>query len=60
MSLKGFQWLKNDEVIMSYLFKDKVLDVWLNITEQDYLDFKNYLEDHACNISKVEYHNKKK
>lgn len=44
MSLKGWQFL-NDEgkVEASYLFKDRVLDLWLEVTEERLQEIKDYI-----------------
>lgn len=61
MSLKGYQWL-NDEgkVIMSYMFKDRILDVWKDITEKDMDEFKEYLNQNECEVANIEMHNESK
>jgi len=59
MSLKGYQWLNDKgEVLMSYHFKDLTLNVWKDITQQDLTEFKKFLEEHDCEIFKIEYYNK--
>ena len=55
MSLKGYQWLNDTgEVIMSYMFKDRILDVWKDVTNKDMDEFKEYLA--PLEVAKVEFH----
>ena len=36
MSLKGYQWLnENNEVIMSFRFKDLMIDIWKDTTKEE-------------------------
>ena len=36
MSLKGYQWLNDkEEVVMSFRFKDLILDIWKDTTEEE-------------------------
>ena len=61
MSLKGYQWLNdNGEVIMSFRFKDLVLDIWEDTTKEELEAFKEYLKEHSWDkILKIEYHEHK-
>ena len=44
MSLKGYQWLdENGEVVFSFLFKDKIIDVWKDTTIEELNKFKKFL-----------------
>ena len=43
MSLKGYQWLVNNRVVMSYLFKDRILDIWEPVSEEALDRFKAYI-----------------
>lgn len=55
-SLKGYQWLRGDKVIMSYLFKDRIIDLWDDVTEKELEDFKAYINS---DIIAVNYNNHK-
>lgn len=55
MSLKGYEWLKEGKVVMSYFFKDLRLIIWEDIAEQDLTDFKQFLTEHSCEVLKIEY-----
>lgn len=56
MSLKGYQWLNdNGEVVMSYLFKEEIIDVWKEVSEEEIQKFKDYI---GMEILGIEYHYK--
>ena len=55
MSLKGYEWLKEGKVVMSYFFKDLRLIVWEDVTEQDLAGFKKFLKEHHSEVFKIEY-----
>ena len=62
MSLKGYQWLNDkEEVVMSFSFKDLILDIWKDTTEEELNKFIEFLKEHSIgrNIKKIEYHNNK-
>ena len=61
MSLKGYQWLNDkEEVVMSFRFKDLVLDIWKDITEDELNKFKEFLKEHSVDtILKIEYNGNK-
>ncbi len=61
MSLKGYQWLNDKkEVVMSFRFKDLVLDIWKNTTEEELNNFKKYLKNNGCDkILEIKYHDSK-
>lgn len=49
MSLKGYQWLNDDgKSIMGYFFKDETIYLWDDVTEIQYNDFINYIEENGC------------
>lgn len=53
MSLKGYEWLKDGKVVMSYYFKDITLYIWEDIAEQDLTDFKEYLKEHHNDVAHI-------
>lgn len=57
MSLKGYQWLNdNNEVVMSFSFKDLTLDIWKDTTLEELNKFKEYLKEQSFNkILKINY-----
>ena len=58
MSLKGYQWLDDNKIVlMSYTFKDEVLDVWRDTTKDELENFKRFLKEHHCETYKIEIHN---
>lgn len=61
MSLKGYQWLNDkEEVVMSFRFKDLVLDIWKDTTEDELNKFKEFLKEHSVDtILKIEYNGNK-
>lgn len=61
MSLKGYQWLNDkEEVVMSFRFKDLVLDIWKDTTEDELNKFKEYLKNNGCDtILGIKYHDSK-
>ena len=56
MSLKGYQWLIDNKVVMSYLFKDEVLDIWQKVENEEIEKFKEYIS--PLEIIKIEDHTK--
>lgn len=58
MSLKGYQWLDDEEkVIMSYYFKDETLYIWKDTTIDELEKFKKYLKEHYCETIHIDYNN---
>lgn len=44
MSLKGYEWLDvNGKVIMTFRFKDLSLDIWKDVTAEEYYKFIEYI-----------------
>ena len=57
MSLKGYQWLdENENVIMSYTFKDLKLDIWKDTTKEELDKFKKFLDEHECKHNHIDFH----
>ena len=56
MSLKGYQWLIDNKVVMSYLFKDRILDIWRKVENEEIEKFKEYIS--PLEIIKIEDHTK--
>lgn len=57
MALKGWQFLDDDgKVQASYLFKDCVLDIWEEISNERLEQIKKYLNEHDDKIIKIERH----
>lgn len=60
MSLKGYQWLnEKGEVVFSYRFKDRMIDVWKDTTKEEYDKFRTFLEREGIDglqISGIDYH----
>lgn len=61
MSLKGYQWLNDKkEVVMSFRFKDLILDIWKDTTEEELNKFKEFLKEHSVDtILGIEYNGNK-
>ena len=61
MSLKGYQWLNDkEEVVISFRFKDLILDIWKDTTEEELNKFKEFLKEHSVDtILGIEYNGNK-
>lgn len=46
MSLKGYEWLRDGKVIMTFTFKRLELDLWDNVTQEEYDEFCKWLDEH--------------
>lgn len=57
MSLKGYEWLKDNKVIMYYTFKRRQLILLQNVSDKDYQDFKKYIINQGFTISSEEHNN---
>lgn len=57
MSLKGYQWLVNGKVVMSYLFKDRIIDIWQEVNDEEIKNFKEYIS--PLEIIDIKDHTKK-
>lgn len=55
MSLKGYQWLKDGKVIMSYLSKYNKIYVWEDIRTQDEIDFYNFLKEKGITCNQTDF-----
>lgn len=47
MSLKGYQWLRDDKVIMLFTFKDREVFLLTDVTEEEYNEFCKWLDENA-------------
>ena len=57
MSLKGYEWLQNDKVIMYFTFKYLELTLLQDVSKKDFLEFKDFLQKENCNVLKINYNN---
>ncbi len=55
MTLKGYQWLVNDKVVMSIHFKDLVLNVWEDVSDEELQKFINWLKEHHTEPIRIWY-----
>lgn len=56
-SLKGFQFYDDEgKTQASYLFKDRILDIWKDISDERLEEIKRFAEAHSCEIIKIERH----
>lgn len=56
MSLKGYQWLIDNKVVMTFTFKRLELDVWEDVSITELEEFKKFIIDKGYHISKIEIH----
>lgn len=57
MSLKGYQWLnENEEVIMSFRFKDLQIDIWQDTTKEELDKFREFLKEKGFKESSIDFH----
>ncbi len=57
MSLKGYQWLDDDgKVIMSFTFKDLTLDVWKDVSVEEYHNFIEYIREQGFEPHSTDQH----
>lgn len=63
MSLKGYQWLNDkQEVIMSFTFKDRIIDIWKDTTIEELDKFKAFLKRQGWEEKEMhgmDFHNNK-
>ena len=53
-SLKGYQWLVNNEVVMDFWFKDRTLTIRKDTTKEELDKFKRFLtEEQSWNIDYI-------
>ena len=43
MSLKGYEWLHNNKVVMSFFFKNLELIVWEKVSKEEEQKFVDYI-----------------
>ena len=56
MSLKGYQWLKGDKVIMYFTFKYRELVLMQDVSQKDFNEFKSYIKNNInFDVLKVIY-----
>ena len=55
MSLKGYEWLKDNKVVMMFVFKYNEIILLSNVTKQDLQDFNKWLKQNYCHSLKVNY-----
>lgn len=55
MTLKGYEWLKDGKVIMTYSLKQNKIYVWENIRSKDELDFHKYLKEQGFICNQTDY-----
>ena len=57
MSLKGYQWLdEKQNVVMSYRFKDREIDIWKDTTKEELDKFKEFLKQQDCIHTGIDFH----
>lgn len=55
MSLKGYQWFNDkQEVVMSFTFKDRTIDIWRETTEEEINKFVEFLRANSFKDEKFE------
>lgn len=59
MSLKGYEWLKDNKVIMNFTFKYLELTLFEDVTKKELEEFKNFLKEKNEKILKIDYNNHK-
>lgn len=56
MSLKGYQWLKDNKVIMYFTFKYRELVLMQDVSQKDFNEFKSYIKNNInFDVLKVRY-----
>lgn len=45
MTLKGYEWLRDGKVIMTFTFKRLDLVLWTSVTQEEYDEFCKFLDD---------------
>ena len=50
MSLKGYQWLRDNKAIMGFFFKDLHIFLWDDVTEEEYNEFVDYIKEKGFEI----------
>lgn len=59
MSLKGYEWLKDNKVIMYFTFKYLELTLLEDVSKKELEEFKNFLKGKNEEILKINYNNHK-
>ena len=59
MSLKGYEWLQDNKVIMNFTFKYLELTLFEDVTKKELEEFKNFLKEKNEKILKIDYNNHK-
>ena len=59
MSLKGYEWVKDNKVIMNFTFKYLELTLLEDVTKKELEEFKNFLKEKNEKILKIDYNNHK-
>lgn len=60
MSLKGYQWYNEEgKCIMSFRFKDLQIDIWEDVSKDNYMAFIEYIRSRGFEPSSTDchYHN---
>ncbi|MBR6907732.1 hypothetical protein IKN40_04500 [bacterium] len=57
MSLKGYEWLRDDKVVMYYTFKYAEIVLLDYVSEKEFLEFNNFLSNHSCKVIKTNCNN---
>lgn len=60
MSLKGYEWLVDNKVVMSFRFKYLELDIWEDVSEEEQQKFINWLAEKDYKPLKINHYEKKK
>ena len=53
MSLKGYEWLLDDKVVMQFTFKREELVVWEKVSPEEEQKFIDWLAEHHCKPFKI-------
>lgn len=56
MNLKGYQWLDNGKVVMSFDFKTLTIDIWQDVTIKQYHKFIEYIRSQSFEPHSTDQH----
>lgn len=56
MSLKGYEWLIDGKVAMTFTFKRLELDIWQDVSIKEYHDFINYIRSKGMEPHSTDQH----